>query len=343
MNEDLTSPVPTFPFSGAEGGSLPTSLSTLLEKGVVLLVDDNPLVRKEMEEVLKTRGYFTTFYHAEDGIQGLKLFLEKQDELDIVFCDVEMPNMNGFELLKHIADKAWERNIPIVMVTARDSREERVLGLSLGASDYVAKPIEVEELYLRALHQLRIRRLYKTLKGMVDLLNRLSITDPLTHLYNRRYFYEVLKKEFGRAVRYQTPLALLLGDIDHFKRINDRYGHQAGDQVLKEVGKILSYNLRSSDSAFRYGGEEFALILPGTDLQGACYAGERYRHEISRHTVSFEGETISLTISFGVVSYPEIPAENEEEFVRKADLALYRAKEEGRNRVVSAEAPSKSG
>lgn len=304
-----------------------------LREGTVLLVDDEPLQRQYYRTALEKDRLFVRFFEAENGLKGFKLLNELEKELDLVLCDIEMPEFDGFKFLQMRSTREGTQRIPVIIITGRESQEHRIRGLSLGASDYLQKPVDPEELRLRAQHQLGLKRYREGLEQALEELRKLSITDPLTGVANRRFFMDFLTREFYRAMRYQHPLALIVGDLDHFKKVNDTYGHQAGDAVLKGFSRILLYNKRQSDQVARYGGEEFALVLPETDLKGGILVAERIRHEVEVADFSYGGKKIPVTVSFGVVAYPESQASSVEEFFRLADRALYRAKEQGRNRV----------
>jgi two-component system, cell cycle response regulator len=204
--------------------------------------------------------------------------------------------------------------------------------ISKGASDFVFKPVRFEELLLRLRRVLKERRLTQERIHMLDKLKRLSITDGLTQLYNSRYFYNQLKIEIDRTIRYQRPLSLLLLDIDNFKDYNDNFGHLEGDKVLVRMGQVIKTCLRKMDSAYRYGGEEFTVILPETEGDEAATVAERIRSAIQKELFNPEGQTgpVSITISIGVTEF------NREEialFVQRADRAMYQSKQSGRNRV----------
>lgn len=309
-----------------------------LRNGTVLLVDDDEAVRGRVREFLEEGSLFSRFIEAANGLEAFKILANDTAQIDLIVCDVEMPEFDGFKFLQMRATRDDFAAVPVVILTSRADSEHRVRGLELGASDYLTKPVIKEELRLRARHQLQIRRLQEALRKAIRNLSHMSRTDPLTQLPNRRHFMETLRSEFRRAERYDHALGLLVCDIDDFKRINDTYGHLVGDQVLKGVAEILSYGLRESDLAARYGGEEFAVLLPETDLEGAYLVAERYRHELAARTFSSEEEErFVTTASIGVAAYPEHAVGTETELMRFADGALYRAKELGKNQSIRAE------
>jgi diguanylate cyclase (GGDEF)-like protein len=307
-----------------------------LRGGTVLLIDDDATIRAAAREHLAEGGLFTTFFEATNGLEGFKVLANHAAELDLVLCDLEMPEFDGLKFLQMRATRADFASVPVIFLTSRSEVGHRVKGLEMGANDYLAKPVAREELRLRARNQLQIRRLEIALRRAVAELARLSRTDALTGLPNRRHFVESLEREFQRSSRYGSSLGLLVFDIDHFKRVNDTWGHLAGDKVLRDVAGILAYGLRQSDIAARFGGEEFAVLLPETDLEGATLVAERYRLDIAARQFQVDSTSLQLTVSIGIAALPRTKADDATEFLRRADAALYQAKEAGRNRVVGA-------
>jgi diguanylate cyclase (GGDEF)-like protein len=221
---------------------------------------------------------------------------------------------------------------PVIMLTSHRDTNTKVRGLELGASDYITKPFEPAEMVARLRVHLQIKELQDELRRSNQLLLELAQTDPLTRLCNRRHFDDKLEVEINRCYRGGKPIALIMADIDHFKRINDHYGHQAGDDSLVRVADLLLEELRTYDLAARYGGEEFCLILPETDLKAAVEVAERIRHKTESIKFDAPMEQEKLTISFGVAAF-ENRRGTVDELIRLADEALYLAKNTGRNRV----------
>ena len=211
----------------------------------------------------------------------------------------------------------------------------KVRALEQGASDYLTKPFSPEELLARVKIHLKIKTLQDNLKETNQRLLELSQTDPLTELYNRRHMMTTLAAEFDRSNRSGSPFALVMIDLDHFKRVNDVYGHQQGDVVLQSTSMVIQAQLRQYDTAARFGGEEFTLLLPETSLDEAVLVAERLRQGISNIQFSGSISDLEITASFGVAAIPHSKINTIEDLIRLADKAMYMAKENGRNRVES--------
>jgi two-component system cell cycle response regulator len=298
----------------------------------LLIIDDSSTLRQQVISLLKRVELFSQFFEADDGIAGFKVLLG--NPVDVVLCDLEMPGMDGLKFLALLKTREELRDIPVIMLTGRGDREQKIKGLEQGASDYVVKPFDPGELIARVKVQLKIKRLQDDLKAQNHRFEELSNTDPLTQLANRRFLLNTLEKEFHRSERQLHPLSLVLADIDYFKKINDTYGHQQGDLVLKTVADAIFDTLREYDLAARFGGEEFALVLPETNLQQATHIAERVRKRIA--ALCFEGPLCGLhmTISLGVATKQGKSIQGINDLIRIADDALYTAKREGRNRVI---------
>lgn len=302
-----------------------------VHNGAVLIVDDDASIRRALRAFLAEGDLFSRFYEASNGLEAFKILANELHNVDLVLCDLEMPEFDGFKFLQMQSTREDFQSVPVIVVTSRDESEHRVRGLNLGAADYLTKPVQKEELRIRAYHQLRIRRLQEALRRAIRDLTQMSQTDPLTGLANRRAFMTRSEHEYARADRYKGKLALILLDIDDFKRVNDTYGHLAGDDVLRAVATVLTRGLRATDLAARYGGEEFAILLPETDQKSALRVAERYRSEVQKLSFKFDSKDVSITISLGVAALPENHTTGLEDFLRKADTALYAAKETGKN------------
>jgi diguanylate cyclase (GGDEF)-like protein len=282
----------------------------------VLIVDDNAGVRRMIRTHLDIAGGYEA-HEAENGEQCLKMAAEVRP--DVILLDIMMPVMDGMEACRRLRDDPFTASIYIIMLTAKAKVEDRVEGLDTGADDYLAKPFAPDELLAR------IRRGSKIVDD-----RRIALFDQLTGLYNRRSFDSFFEKELARSNRYDSHLSVILVDIDHFKNVNDTYGHPVGDEVLKELAQILQNSIRSSDFACRWGGEEFVILMPETNLEAAKEKAESVRQVVADFLFSKVGH---LTVSFGV-SYPD-KGEFAKDFFERVDRALYKAKDEGRNRVVA--------
>ena len=243
---------------------------------------------------------------------------------DLVLLDVDMPGMSGFDVCHAMKADAGLCRIPVIFLTGSGSAEDKDRGLDLGAVDYVTKPFDAFE--LRA----RVRAALRT-KHLQDMLIEHANVDPLTELPNRRALLERLAHEWSRAQRYDTSLSFIMLDIDHFKRVNDTFGHQVGDRVLQAVAKLLAAGSRDVDFPARYGGEEFALLVPQRSADSAAVLAERCRKGIEDASVRTGQSQVRVTASFGVAD--TTCATSSEDLIRAADAALYRGKDVGRNRV----------
>ncbi len=299
----------------------------------ILVAEDNPVSRKILEKILVKAGHEVV--SAGNGQKALELFNEKF--FPIVLTDWMMPKMNGLQLCKAIRKKKSTGYVFIILLTARDSKDDIVKGLEVGADDYLCKPFNHAELLARVNSGIRLLKLEKSLKKANEEIRIMSITDPLTGIYNRGYLAEHLPREITRAKRYKHPLSLIMCDIDFFKKVNDTYGHQAGDQVLKKFVQSINDSIRNNiDWVARYGGEEFVVVLPETDSGTACHIAERLRNTVSGKEIYVQKKQIHITASFGVAVFdPSTPGNNisYESIINQADKYLYQAKHEGRNRV----------
>jgi diguanylate cyclase (GGDEF)-like protein len=307
------------------------------ERTRVLIVDDHEDNIELLRARLEAWGFATE--SAGDGQEALKRI--DQSPPDLILLDVMMPNIDGIEVARRVKGNRSLPFIPIIMQTALDATEDKVEGLEAGADDYITKPIDFAELKARVNSMLRIKRLQDALEERErqlleanERLRHMSQTDALTGLDNRRHLEERIDEMFEHARRLGEPFACVMCDLDRFKSVNDTYGHQAGDAVLKQFARILLDEAREIDRVGRYGGEEFMLLLPGTVLDAAVTFAERVRKEVEGHTFTFDGTQVCRTASFGVSAWPHPRVGNCDELVRAADDALYVAKETGRNRVV---------
>ena len=299
--------------------------------GRILVVDDN----RDNVEIIATRLRFRGYdiLEASNGQQALKAVADWAP--DLILLDVMLPDIDGYEISRRIKGNDAIPFIPIILVTARDSTQDKVAGLDAGADDYLTKPINFPELEARVRSMLRIKRLQDELEEKNRELERVSISDGLTGLFNHRHIHGLLHEEFERADRTGERLTVAMFDLDRFKSVNDNYGHQAGDRVLEKFADILRETAREIDRLGRYGGEEFMALLPDTGIEDGVVFVERVRREVARHPFNIgRSEPLTMTVSCGVATYPHELIRDPETLVRLADEALYAAKRGGRNRVV---------
>ena len=299
-----------------------------------MIAEDDPVSRKLLEKVLIKAG--NKVVSVENGQKALELFNDKF--FPIVLTDWMMPEMDGLELCRAIRKNTYPGYVFIILLTAKDSKDDIIRGLGAGADDYLTKPFSHAELIARLNTGKRVLELERSLKDANEEIRILSITDPLTGTYNRGYMTERLPQEIKRARRYSRTLSIILCDIDHFKKVNDTYGHLVGDRVLKDFAQCIRHSIRQDvDWTARYGGEEFLIVLPETDVNGASVMAERLKSELSQRVTETQGKQISITASFGVTGFgPDTPDEmiSPEAMISKADKYLYQAKREGRNRAM---------
>lgn len=296
----------------------------------VLVVEDNESVRADLRQTLTKAALDIEVLEAQNGIEALKSLTS--NPIDLVLCDVSMPMMDGFQFLRMIRARAEHANTPVIMLTGRDNEEEKVFGLETGASDYVTKPASPAELLARVKVQLKLKTLQDELRAMGDRFREMSITDYLTGLFNRRHFMETALNELRRSQRYKHSMALMMIDLDHFKKINDTHGHQVGDQVLCEFAKVLRATFRTTDVLARYGGEEFIAVFPQATAEEARMAGEKLRARVKETSVASipAGE---WSCSIGIAAFPKQEVDSVEALIALADQALYEAKKNGRDRI----------
>jgi two-component system cell cycle response regulator len=290
----------------------------------VLVVDDEPDKRGVIAMRLKLEGH--NVREAENAAEALELF--EQSAPDLLVTDISMPGLDGFQLIERVQQNPLWTDIPVLIQTAHATTPEHMTrAAELGALAYVTDPTNLDLLIARA-------RVLLKLKERLDTLTEQASTDALTGIANRRRFNARLERELSRAARTRRPFCLILLDLDHFKRINDEFGHPRGDDVLACVGELLAEHIRGMDTAARYGGEEFALIVPETGVQGGIETAERLRRAIQSDCLSVGVGTV--TCSFGVAEYPSDVGANgnhAQGLIAAADRALYAAKQGGRNRV----------
>lgn len=299
--------------------------------GKVLIVDDSEQARLAVKDALK--GIFSSFVEADDGLSAIKAFVEEKP--GFIVTDIEMPSINGFRFISTVRSMDDGADIPIIMLSGTtNSLKMKLTGFNLGASDFVLKPFESEELVARVKSLLRMRHILDELKEKNVLLEKLAVTDDLTGLNNRRHFFESVKEQISLGLRHGFKIACMLIDIDHFKLINDTYGHDIGDEVLKKTGRLLNSCKRGGELLARLGGEEFVMCLFNTDSKSAELAAERFRSLIKLYDFSLPNcPGLKITASIGVAVYPQNAEFTIDELLKAADNAMYKSKVNGRDRV----------
>ncbi|MBN1595907.1 diguanylate cyclase [candidate division FCPU426 bacterium] len=297
----------------------------------ILIAEDDTNIAELVKIILEAKGYTTTW--AKDGQEALDIAEEMIP--DLILLDVMMPRLNGYEVLKLLKENDDLQHIPVIFLTVKGETDSKVVGLRMGGHDYITKPFDLDELIARVEAALRIKSEHDHLREVNQRLSELSMTDPLTSLYNRRYLMERFHEEIERAKRYKYPMACIMVDIDNFKSINDTYGHLQGDQILQQIAVIMKNSNRVVDIIARYGGEEFLLILPQTDLGGAVVVGERLCKLIAQTRFIRNDPEQVVTISLGASAYPSGNTGSKEELLKMADDALLEAKRQGKNRLLT--------
>jgi len=297
----------------------------------ILIIDDDPdALEAGKAHLLKE---YPNVLCADGGTAGLEA--ARREKPDLILLDIEMPDVSGFDVCRALKADPELCMIPVLFLSGSGDAEDKVQGLDLGAVDYVTKPFDASE--LRA----RVRAALRT-KHLQDLLVNNAHVDPLTGLANRRALTECLQREWARTERHGGALSFIMADIDRFKNINDTYGHYIGDRLLQEVAKAIARQCRQTDLPARYGGDEFAILVPDEAVSNALCFAERCRQEIQHLRVPVGDNTIRTTGSFGVADASGLPSP--EALVARADEALYHAKAAGRNRVeCRGNAKSKTG
>lgn len=291
----------------------------MIGKFNVLVVDDDPDKRALLAVALEMAGY--QVHTANDGEAGLTAVESYQP--DLIITDVMMPKMDGYELARRVRANPQTRFIPIIIQSAaRSDAQDLRRGAEVGALGYITDPTDLDLLLART-------RTLLDFKSYLDTVEEAAHTDHLTGLANRRRFERQLEREIARALRYDRPFCLLIIDIDHFKNVNDTYGHEAGDEAIRELAKVLQAGTRGIDTAARIGGEEFAVLLTETEFTGGCEVAERLRVAIRSAEIPVVGH---ITASFGIAEFP-LHAQTGRELMSVADAAMYEAKRQGRDHV----------
>jgi two-component system cell cycle response regulator len=292
------------------------------------------VVQSEDAERLMKRTLFSdagmSVFETATGAEALDFLATEAP--DLVVLERSLPDMDGLDLLPRIKSSELDL-LPVLVVSQRSETAEKVRGLQLGADDYMHRPCDPAELLARVKALLRTKRAHDKIRKLQTTLEKLVVADPLTGLHNRRYLMDRLVQEMQRADRHGEPLALAMIDLDGFKPVNDLFGHVLGDKVLRAVGGAIAKSVRASDVPARYGGDEFAIILPQTPAEGAMRVCERLVRAISEVVLQDEsGKRVKVTASLGLAYYPANDVETAEDLIHSADGALYGAKRSGKNR-----------
>jgi two-component system cell cycle response regulator len=300
------------------------------DHGRILLVDDRPSSYERVTAMLAASHEVETERAPQEA-----LFRLAEGEYDLVIVSLGFADYDGLRLCSQIRSLERTRQLPVLILAEPDDTARVMRGLDIGVNDYLVRPIDRNELAARVRTQIRRKRYADKLRDNVQLSIEMAVTDPLTSLHNRRYFEAHAAAALEQAVQRGRPLSLLILDIDHFKLINDSFGHAAGDEVLREFAHRVRKNLRGIDLPCRIGGEEFVVVMPDTDMTIAAVVAERVRRKIEREafTVQAGERFVDVTVSIGAASLVE--AEDLATLLHRADKALYRAKNDGRNRVVA--------
>ena len=309
----------------------------------VLIAEDDAVSRTILRRAVEKIGH--ECLAATDGAEAWDLYKDNPD-LDVIISDWMMPDVDGLELCRRIRTEERDMYTYFIFLTALGDREHLLMGLEAGADDYLSKPLDRDELQVRLISAGRVTDLHRRLarqKGELEELNRRlfeqSREDPLTGLGNRLRLREDLEVLQARTERYGHSYSVILCDIDYFKSYNDHYGHLAGDEVLSRVARKIAAQCRSGDAAYRYGGEEFLIVLPEQHLETTVVAAERLRLSVQALSIPHESKDPPgpVTISAGIAALRAGDPKSMDELLKEADAALYRAKEDGRNRVASFE------
>ncbi|MBS1841421.1 MAG: diguanylate cyclase [Acidobacteria bacterium] len=299
----------------------------------VLIADDDSLSRRMLKSTLERSGY--EVISVEDGSAASAVLCEA-DGPRMALLDWMMPGLDGPAVVRAVRVRRGMQYVHMILLTSRQSKEDVVAGLDAGADDYLTKPFNPQELRARLRTGERILHLEDTLVQAREEMRYRATHDALTGLWNRGVILELLQREIQRGKRDQHPggVTVLLADIDHFKNVNDTFGHAAGDNALRRVAKHLTDSVRNYDAVSRYGGEEFLVILPACDAKSGCDRAEHIRHTLEITPIASGDIKIPITLSIGAANSAEWPALEAEALIRKADEALYKAKSDGRNRVI---------
>lgn len=313
-----------------EKASVPARCSEEGQGISVLAAEDNPVFQSMLRAMLTKWGYQPVM--ARDGKEAWRE-LDAEHAPRLAILDWMMPGMDGVEICRRVRNAAREPYIYLILLTARTESQDLVEGMEAGADDYLKKPFEAQELRVRLRAGRRILDLQSQLMLAREELRVQATHDHLTGIRNRGAILESLDSQLSRAARERGPIAVLMCDVDCFKSVNDTHGHQAGDEILRETAQRMKSAVRAYDIVGRYGGEEFLVVLPRCDAEGALRQAERLREAFSSEPFRAMGRLLPVTCSFGVSWREQASLRDAEMLIREADMALYAAKANGRNRV----------
>jgi len=297
----------------------------------ILIADDSSESRRVLEALLSGWGY--QVISAKSGTEAWGI-LQHPDAPRLAILDWMMPGMSGPEVCRQVRSALKGYYTYLILLTSRSEKGDVVAGVGSGADDYLVKPFDANELQVRLGTGMRILRLESELLAAQEALREQATRDALTKIWNRRAILEILERELARCMREKQPLGIVMADVDHFKLVNDQFGHLAGDLVLQDVAHRMQASVRTYDAVGRYGGEEFLLVLPGCDKDAVFTKAERIRTSVEEMAVGFSGSTVSVTASFGVTAIFQCQNCTAPEVIRTSDEALYQAKQRGRNCTV---------
>lgn len=288
-----------------------------------MVVEDSPQMLHLIRTILVKSGF--EVLSADNGKEGLRA--ARENEFDLIISDVTMPEMDGYEFCKEVRKFSGTRMLPLILISAKGSVEDKQSGFKDGADDYITKPFDPSELVMRVNAILQRTARYR----------QEALIDSLTGLNNRRYFDKKLSEMARHSERYKEPFCLAMVDVDHFKNFNDTFGHQAGDEALRHLAAFLMKHLRQTDITSRYGGEEFTVMLPATDKKRGLHIMDGFRMIVAGTPMEYENEKLHFSVSIGLAQFPT-DAEDEKGLLKCADEALYRSKVNGRNLLTGYEA-----
>jgi two-component system, cell cycle response regulator len=304
-------------------------------KAKIILAEDNLTQASIMLDYLESNGH--EVIHVEDA-SSVFTAVENHSP-DVILLARHLSGIDGIHICRSLKSNSETSGIPIIMLTSKSTTSDKIVGLRAGADDYIPEPCDEDELSAVIIARLRtksewddLKQTTRQLREMLTRVETLANVDSLTGLFNRRRFEAVIDKEFKRSMRYNVPLSCLMLDIDHFKKVNDTFGHTVGDGVLLETVKIIQNNIRDVDTVARWGGEEFIIMSPNTTKNNALIVADRIRKSMAGQSFPNAGDK-KITISIGIADIPDPAIHTKEQLINAADQALYDAKKGGRNRV----------